>query len=724
MPTPPPPGTAAAQSWLGTWSRPPDRPAEVAVAVAVLLLGVAFVPGGPKWVASVLDFASLGDAARRRRFLTVAGFVAAFLSLGYIAFYLRGGPRAAEAATYWVQGHAMSHGDVSWTAPDPTASFRARYLVFEDGSRLAGMFPPGYPLLLAAGFLVGAPMLVGPLLAAALVVATWMLAREVALASGEADPRAEWIARIAAGLSIVSAALRYHTSDTMPHGAAAVAVAGALALVMRARRTGDARFFALAGLAVGFLVAARPLSAAIVGAMVLGMAAGAAPSARVRAVAWTLLAALPGVVLLLAANRAATGHALSWPEGAYFAGADGPPGCHRYGFGAGIACDVDDAALSGRTLSGGFGVGAAMLVTLQRLRAHLLDVANLEPLALLALVPALRGAPRERRPAIVLLLVVVGQIAVRFPFYLAGVEPGSGARLLIDVVPLEHALMALAVVRLAPQAIASAAAATMALALAGFGVHASFEHEKLAAGGMGRPRYEPDVAREANVTYGLLFFEDDEGYELASDPGVLASHGVQAVRARGDDHDRLLYDSLGHPPIHKYTLAATGASVAFWSPPGAGGDTRRFEAESDWPPVSQLSGWAEPVTVGTCSSDSRALEVRPVAGAEAVVTIELPVPRGPTAPEKKTWQVIPRIVQRGGPGAGTLDVVAAPGGESLAHWAWVDTATANAGKPPADTCTELPPQPVELGGDRTKAWMVLRAKGGPTFFDKTTLRPK
>src|SRR5579883_3412672 len=199
MPSPPLPAAApaAAQSWIGTWSRPPDRPAEVACAIAALLVVVALVPGGPRWVASALDFASLGDVARRRRFLTVAAFVAAFLSLGYIAFYLRGGPRAPEAATYWIEGHALSHGELTWNAPDPTAGFRARYLLFEDGTRLAGIFPPGYPLLLAAGFLVGAPMLVGPLLAAVVVVVTWMLARELALACGEVDPRAEWIARIA-----------------------------------------------------------------------------------------------------------------------------------------------------------------------------------------------------------------------------------------------------------------------------------------------------------------------------------------------------------------------------------------------------------------------------------------------------------------------------------------------------------------------------------------------
>src|SRR5579859_5405215 len=183
-----PPALAA---WLGTWSRPPDRPAQVALALGGALLALALVPGGPRWLASSLDFASLADFARKRRFLTVVAFVAAFLSLGYVAFYLHGGPRAPDAATYWLQGRALSHAKLAWAAPDPSASFRARDIVFGAPDHLAGIFPPGFALLLAPAFLVGAPMLVGPLLAAALVVATWLLAREVARAAGEGDDAAE-----------------------------------------------------------------------------------------------------------------------------------------------------------------------------------------------------------------------------------------------------------------------------------------------------------------------------------------------------------------------------------------------------------------------------------------------------------------------------------------------------------------------------------------------------
>ena len=216
----PPSLPAATAVWLGTWSYPPDRPAQVALGASLALAAIAVTPGGPRRLASLLDFAGLADLARRRRFLIVVPLFAAFLSLGYIAFYLRGGPRAPEAAVYWLKGRALSHGDLSWTAAGPTASFRAKDLLLLAPDRLSAIVAPGYPLLLAATFLVGAPMLVGPLLAAALAAATWALARELAADAGESAPRDEMIARIAAAMSVMSAALRYHTADTMSHGLA------------------------------------------------------------------------------------------------------------------------------------------------------------------------------------------------------------------------------------------------------------------------------------------------------------------------------------------------------------------------------------------------------------------------------------------------------------------------------------------------------------------------
>jgi hypothetical protein len=492
------------------------------------------------------------------------------------------------------------------------------------------------------------------------------------------------IGRVAAGLSILSAALRYHTADSLPYGATAVAVAMTLGCGLRARRTAEPRLFAVAGLAIGFLVATQPMSAITTGAVLAALAGGARE--RGRALGWAFAAALPGVLLLLAAHHAAVGRTLASPMAAYF-GALEPP-----------------APLDAR---------AAAVTTFHRLRTHLLDVANLEPLALVALIPLLRGA----RGATLAALVVVGQLILAAPLDAGAISPGAGARLLVAVIPIEHALIALALGLLVPTQLARATLVTFALALAGFGVHASHDHEVLASSDLGRPRYEPDVAREASVAHGLLFFDDDQGFELAYDPGLPASHGIQAVRLRGDDHDRLLYDSLGHPPVHRYVATGSSASVTFWTPPGAGSDSWRFEAESDWPPAAASGGRPEVLDSPSCASEGRVLSLAPSGSGDATVTLALPVPRGPTPPDRKTWNVTPRVVQGGGAGSATLVLLASLDGPPLAQWTWDDAA--NGG-----TCVDLPAQPVELGGDRPRAWLVLQAHRGAVALDKTTLRSR
>jgi hypothetical protein len=678
----PPSPSLAVSLGLGAWSRPPDRPAQVALALAAFLLVVALVPRGPRWLGNALDFTGLHDVARPRRFVTVASFAAAFLSLGYIAFYLRGGPRAPEAATYWLEGRAMSHGELSWAAPDPTASFRAMHLLSVVPSRLAGIFPPAFPLLLAAGFLVCAPMLVGPLVAAALVVSTWLLAHELSDAAGERDPvRAEAIARIAVGLSIVSAAMRHGTAEVVPDGAAAMGVAMSLAAALRARRTATPRMFGAAGLALGLLISAQPAVSVTVG-VALALLALDAPF-RGRSLAWMAATSVPGAVLLLAANHAATGHAFASPAAAYLA-AIGPHGAS-------------------------LGIGARALAIIRRLREHLAEVANFEPLALLAVVP-LVGAARTR---VATLFGVLAAALVATTLLVA--SPGVPGPAI--AVPIEQALMALAMVRLFPGFAARAATAAFALAVAGFALHTSNDHERIATGDRGRPGYEPDVAREANVTHGLLYFDDDRGYEVASDPGMPASHAIEAVRMRGDDHDRLLYDELGHPPVHRYVIGPVSAAVSPWTPPGGNSETWRFEAESDWPPLATTRGWAEVVApTGSCASDGHSLALHPAGGEEASMMLELPVPRGTTPPPRRTWMVLPRVFKQGGPGQGTLAVVVVPGGPPLAQWTWTDS-----GSGPA--CTELPGQSVELGAERRQAWIVITARGGPVALDKTTLRP-
>ena len=78
---------------------------------------------------------------------------------------------------------------------------------------------------------------------------------------------------------------------------------------------------------------------------------------------------------------------------------------------------------------------------------------------------------------------VLANVLAYAPFYFPGSYPGAGARFYADVLPLEHGLLALALVRLG---IARFAPAAM---LFGFSLHAVHEHVALAEREGGRPMF-------------------------------------------------------------------------------------------------------------------------------------------------------------------------------------------------------------------------------------------
>ena len=225
----------------------------------------------------------------------------------------------------------------------------------------------------------------------------------------------------------------------------------------------------------------------------------------------------------------------------YYALSDGPPGCFRWGFGRGTGCLHEHGDFVEARLGKGYGLLEAVGTTARRLRMHLLDVANLEPLALLVFVPLarVRGAARRSPAVVAALVLVVGHVLAYAAFYFDGNYPGGGARLFADVLPVEHALLAVAVARMAgARRYLRGAFALVALMLGGFAVHAVFEHIKLADRDGGRPMFEPDVLARANVTAGLVFVETDHGFALGHDPNARIKKGLVVARLHNDDRDR------------------------------------------------------------------------------------------------------------------------------------------------------------------------------------------
>jgi hypothetical protein len=536
------------------------------------------------------------------------------LSSLYIVHYLRGGPRIIDATAYWLEARVFSTGAFAFDVPEPSGSFRGRFLLTTPDHRLGVIFPPGYPLLLAAGFLAGAPLAVGPLVAGLLVVATYHTTLTLF-----ADER---VARAAALVSMLCAALRYHTADTMSHGLSALLLV--LALGCAARKT--RRAVLLAGLLVGWLIATRPVT----GAVALAIAAFSLRR-DARRLPLLGLALLPGLALFVAHAHALTGSWLGSTHLAYYALADGPPDCFRYGFGSGIGCRFEHGDFVKEHLANGFGLLEAAWITVERLALHGIDVANLFPLSLLVPFAIIRF---RNEPAVRLLaLAPVLMVLAYAPFYYPASYPGAGARLFSDVLPLEHALLGLALVRLRSARFLPAAM------LLGFGLHAVQQHRALAEREGGNPMFTPSALGAARA--GIVFVGTDHGFFLGHDPEVGDPRQTTVVaRRRSDAHDRVLWERLGRPAAYRYDYDVDGGTTRLSDyRPGELGD--RFEAEAEWPPLVVASGWAHP-DFRECLSGGQGLHLRGDERARTIVEVELVAPEPGLYDLEVGWLADPR----------------------------------------------------------------------------------
>ena len=510
------------------------------------------------------------------------------LSCAYVSYYLRGGPRIIDASSYFLEARSIVAGAFDFGVPEPLASFHGRFLLAGPEGRLGVIFPPGYPLVLSLGVLLGSPLLVGPVLGALLVAATYGLAR----ALGQ-SPAVAWLA---AALSVLCAALRYHTADTMSHGLATLLACAGLALGLQR----GSRWTALAaGLCLGLLFATRPVSGAV-SLLLIGYAL------RAHRTAWlpAMIGLVPGVALLLAQQHALTGHFFGSTQLAYYAASDAPAGCFRYGFGEGVGCRFEHGDYVARYLPNGYGLASALRNFAVRLSLFATDATNAVPLTLLAGYALVR----HRRSSLALLGVGIALQALAYvPFYFDGNYPAGGARFLCEAIPFCQILVARAALDLRVGWLAPP------VALAGFALYARHGHEELRERQGGRPMFEPAVVARAGLKRGLLFVSTDHAFNLGHDPRVhSAQTGLVVARARGDAHDRELYERLGRPPTYRYAFDFNGRSppsIRPFEPP----PTPRLEAEAEWP-ASLLEGSAYPIHY-PCASAGKALRLSPGARA-------------------------------------------------------------------------------------------------------------
>ncbi|MFI5120081.1 MAG: ArnT family glycosyltransferase [Thermoanaerobaculia bacterium] len=102
----------------------------------------------------------------------LAASLSAFLSRRVFG----GTPHVADGISYAFQGKVFAAGRL-WLDPPPVPeAFKAQNILL-DATRWCGIYPPGFPLLLAAGWLVGAPSLVNPVLLGLAVIGVFRLGR-------------------------------------------------------------------------------------------------------------------------------------------------------------------------------------------------------------------------------------------------------------------------------------------------------------------------------------------------------------------------------------------------------------------------------------------------------------------------------------------------------------------------------------------------------------------
>ncbi|HKW01572.1 MAG TPA: glycosyltransferase family 39 protein [Vicinamibacterales bacterium] len=243
-------------------------------------------------------------AERPRAFLIGGAVVVALVTATVGWLVLEHFPNSGDEYCYLYQADTLLAGRLSNT-PHPLQPFFETSHIIERGGRLFSVFPPGWPLMLAAGMRVGLPpWTLNPLLSAAMFVLVFWLARRV---TGDDAT--------AALASVMLATTNYFLltgASYFSHTACATLVAGAMIAMLRMAE-GRAWSAAAAGLLAGLAVITRyytPVLCLLPLTIVL---------LRERPwrteYLWAIAGALPPIVFMLVYNHTLSGNALVLSKG-------------------------------------------------------------------------------------------------------------------------------------------------------------------------------------------------------------------------------------------------------------------------------------------------------------------------------------------------------------------------------------------------------------------------
>ena len=295
---------------------------QLSALVIVGLLAAALPPNRLDRLARWLDQPTDTPGTDRITWLLAGGVV--LLSALLALFSYQAHPHVPDEVSYLLQARYFAEGRLALPAPPVARAFDVDLMTLEAG-RWYSPFPPGWPLVLAAGVRLGVPWLVNPLLAGVSVLLAARL-------FGALLPRRE--ARLATLLFALSPWQLFLAMSFMSHTLSLVlSLLAALGLVRMARGAGAWWGWA-GGAALGIVSLNRPLEGAAL-ALFLGVVSLRIPGQRFR---FTPSVALAGGAFIaglagLWYNRAMTGDALTFPVMEYFDRYYGA-GVNALGFGA------------------------------------------------------------------------------------------------------------------------------------------------------------------------------------------------------------------------------------------------------------------------------------------------------------------------------------------------------------------------------------------------------
>jgi hypothetical protein len=386
-----------------------------------LAAGAGLVVGAlrPAWLGRVRD-----AIVAVPTWLFLAGSVAfALLATHYCVRWVHGFSMGTpDEATYAFQARMLAAGHLFAPAPPHHEFFQFRFCLQEAG-RWFGIFPPGWPAILAVGVWLGELFWVNAVLGGLLVLLTYVLARELV-------PGRPTVWRLAVVLGALSIIRMAQSASLMSHVLGAVCTTTALWAGLRAWRTGRARWLLLVGAALGLQADTRLLNAFALGLPALVLTVAFAWRHR-RAPRRVLLGlgALGAMVALfgglqLAYNARVTGAAFRFPQRAYFAATEHKPHCSDPGFGADRVCTHEHPpGLSAAMPRNAFYPRHGVRVTYVRLDAYSREAAGGVVLFAFLIVGLL--APSTRRAAAFCLLGYGSLWLAYGTFYYHGLAYGA-----------------------------------------------------------------------------------------------------------------------------------------------------------------------------------------------------------------------------------------------------------------------------------------------------------